>query len=205
MPAMRALALLLLVLPCCRSTPERVDDKTGPERAFETFRGAVARGEYDREWACLSRGLREALGLRSRAEWGDVRVTVLHRRHRFIRGLLRADVVGSQKEPGGRVMLRLDFPFGYKGRVWMAPAAVLRIGTEGDRDAVLKDLDGLTVVVSPSAAGVAIPPGAATDIREALAGKRVESFVARIEWVLDGFAAGDDTPEKIRKDLERAQ
>lgn len=203
MPAMRPLLLCLFLLPCCRHTLPHVDDKTGPEQAFRTFRSAVANGEFEREYACLSDGLRRALGLRSRANWADARVTVLTDDHRLIRGIAKAKIIGSRKDAGGRVMLRLDLPFGYKGRVWMAPVAILRVWTEGRRNAAYYQLEGLQVVGGRDHVGVQLPPDVAAELQRELAGKKVTAFVARTEWFLDGFAAGDDTPEKIRKDLER--
>jgi hypothetical protein len=101
-------------------------------------------------------------------------------------------------------MLRLDLPFGYEGRVWLAPVAVLRMDVEGGRPLYfhLPDLD---VVTAPDLVGLRVPPDVAEDAHDALSGRRADTFVARIEWFLDGFAAGGDTPETVRKDMERPE
>ena len=157
MPGVRSAALLACLLACC-ALPPRVDDRSTPKSAYETFRGAIARAEYGREWDCLSDEMRRALGLQHRGSWEDARAVVLDQSHILIKGICLSDVDGEPKTlRDGRVQLCLDFPFGYEGKVVMRRAIVLRAFAEGDTEPrvyeilpalkILWDKRGLTIPV----------------------------------------------------------
>jgi len=197
-----ALLACLLFVRC--ALPPRVDDRTNPADAYRTFRGALARQEYDREYACLSDGLRSKLGIESRAAWSDARL-VLRGSHPLVKGIVRSHIDGRpRKGPDGRVRLALDLPFGYRASVWMRPAAVLRIWLEGDQSPYYEQLDGLDPVLGKQALGVRVPPDLVETLREELAppGRRLLRIEAGWEWFLDDFDARDQTPDTVRGDLD---
>lgn len=206
MPGVRSAALLACLLACC-ALPPRVEDRSTPKSAYETFRGAIARAEYAREWDCLSDEMRRALGLQHRGNWEDARAVVLDQSHILIKGICRSHVDGqSTTLPDGRVQLCLDFPFGYEGRVVMRRAVVLRAFAEGDKEPrvyqILPDLEiewderGLFIPVP----GELLDPAMLTWLRKQGPFRRVE---AAAEWFLDSFQAGDETPRTVREDLDR--
>ncbi|MHC4932124.1 MAG: hypothetical protein ACYTGV_08045 [Planctomycetota bacterium] len=128
----KGLLLACLVAACC-GLPPRVDDRSTPVSAFETFRGAVARAEYDREWACLSDPLRERLGLQNSLDWKDARAFVLHQGHLAVKGIRCSEVEGAPVTlEDGRVRIELSLPLGYEARVWMRPILVLRAQAEAE-------------------------------------------------------------------------
>ncbi|NJN14309.1 MAG: hypothetical protein HC813_01260, partial [Planctomycetes bacterium] len=47
------LSCLLASFAAC-ALPPRIAERGDPLSAYRTFRGAIARGEIEREWACLS-------------------------------------------------------------------------------------------------------------------------------------------------------
>jgi hypothetical protein len=195
----------LLAVGC--QLPPRVDDRGTPEQAFRTFRGALARGEHDREWECLSDPLRGSLGIHSSAEWKDAREIVLDQRHLLVRGIGRSEVEGEARAlPDGRTLLRIGFPFGYEAQVWMRPVPVLRAFVEGDPvPKVYEHLDELSLALDPERRELlirvpgAIVPYIAEEIRP---GRRFARVEAAIEWFIDDFEAGDETPASVRRDLE---
>ena len=112
-----------------------MDDRTTPTGAYETFRGAIARAEFNREWDCISDPMRKRLGLRSRGDWKDARAVVLDQRHILVKGICRSSVEGEPEVlADGRVRLELDFPLGYEGAVWMRPVLMLRAFVAGETE-----------------------------------------------------------------------
>jgi len=205
MPGVRSASLLACLLACC-ALPPRVDDRSTPKRAYETFRGAIARAEYAREWDCLSDEMRRALGLRHRGNWEDARAVVLDQSHILINGICRSHVDGEPKTlPDGRVLLCLDFPFGYEGKVVMRRAVVLRVFAEGDTEPrIYQILPGLEVEWGERGLTIPVPekfldPEMLEWLRKQGPFRRVE---AAAEWFLDSFQAGDETLRTVRKDLD---
>jgi hypothetical protein len=204
-PVRAVLGLCLLLLPCC-SLPPRVDDRSTPVKAYETFRGALARGEHVREWDCLSRGLRQRLGMRSRADWNDARAVALDQSHLLVKGISRS---GTEGEPrplsDGRVELRIDFPFGYEGTVVMRRTILLRAYAEGETEPfLLEPLAVLRLEAQSEPPGVLVPLDRETMewIGEELDRKVVRFEVVK-EWQLDDFAAGDETPATVRDNVKK--
>lgn len=205
MPGVRSAAPLVCLLACC-ALPPRVDDRSTAKRAYETFRGAIARAEYAREWDCLSDTMRRALGLSHRGNWEDARAVVLDQSHILIRGICLSDVDGEPRTlPDGRVLLALDFPFGYEGKVVMRRAVVLRAFAEGDTEPrVYWILPDLRIVWDERGLVIPVPeelldPETLKWLREQGPLRRVE---AAAEWFLDDFSAGDETPRTVREDLD---
>ncbi|MHC4818068.1 MAG: hypothetical protein ACYTF8_08435 [Planctomycetota bacterium] len=206
---MRHLApLAVLVLTHC-ALPPRVDDRTSPKGAYETFRGAIARGEHEREFESLSDRLRLNLGVTSRTEWQDARAVALTQGHIAIRAIQRSSVEGEpQVLPDGRV--RLDLRLRYSllsmpGRVWLKPIPVLRIYAEGEEHPEIhRHLAGLEVVAGPDGLALRVPADVVRDFEEALAlqHRRIARFEARVEWFLDDYELGDETPTANRKEIE---
>lgn len=209
MRAVRHLApLAVLVLAHC-ALPPRVNDRTTPKGAFETFRGAVARGEHEREFECLSDRLRRKLGVTSRTEWQDARAVALTQSHIAIRAIQRSSVEGEpQVLQDGRVRLdlRLRYSlFSMAGRVWLRPVPVLRIYAEGEEHPEIhRHLSGLEVVAGPTGLALRVPDEVLLDFEEALGRERrpIARFEARVEWFLDDYELGDDTPAANRKEIE---
>ncbi|MHC4959815.1 MAG: hypothetical protein ACYTGN_15740 [Planctomycetota bacterium] len=204
---MRAVSatLCLVLLPCC-SLPPRVDDKSTPIGAYETFRGALARGEHVREWDCLSRGLRKRLGMRSRADWNDARAVALDQSHLLVKGISHSEAEGDPRTlDDGRVELKIDFPFGYEGTVVLRRTILLRAYAEGQAEPfLLEPLPELKVIALHDPAGVLVPldPRTLEWIAEELDRKVVRFEVVK-EWQLDDFAAGDETPATVRDNVEK--
>jgi hypothetical protein len=209
MRAVRHLApLAVLVLAHC-ALPPRIDDRTTPKGAYETFRGAIARGEHEREFECLSDALRRKLGVTSRTEWQDARAVALTQGHIAIRAIGRSSVEGEPRVlPDGRVRLdlRLRYSlFSMKGRAWLRPVPVLRVYAEGEEHPEIhRHLAGLDVVAAPDGLTLRVRDEVLIDFEEALArpGRRVTRFEARVEWFLDDYELGDETPAANRKEIE---
>jgi hypothetical protein len=209
MRAVRHLALLAVVLLAHCALPPRVDDRTTPKGAYETFRGAIARGEHEREFESLSDRLRRKLGVGSRTEWQDARAVALTQGHVAIRAIRRSTVEGEPRVlEDGRVRLALRlryFLFSMEGRVWLRPIPVLRIYAEGEEHPEIhRHLDGLDVVAGPDGLALRVPDDTVQDFEEALARerRRVTRFEARVEWFLDDYELGDETPAASRKEIE---
>lgn len=203
---MRGFPLLACLLAVGCQLPPRVDDRRSPEQAYRTFRGALARAEHDREWECLSDGLRSRLGIHSSGEWKDAREIVLHQRHLLVRGIERSEVEGETEAlPDGRRLLSIGFPFGYEARVWMRPVPVLRAWFEGEEvPRVYEHLDRLSVALDTERGElmIRVPPDILPYLREEIRpGRRFTRVEAAVEWFLDDFKAGDETPATVRKDL----
>ena len=208
---MRAwLLLLLLAAAACSGLPARIDDRSSPEAAYRTFRGALARDEWEREWECLSDPLRRRLGLRDRGDWKDARVLVLTRRHMLVRGVVASEVEGEPETlADGRVVVSLKFPFGYRGDVLLTRLNVLRIFLVGEsRPRIYEQLDKLEVVVEAGSLRVALDPGLVRDWTEfgvLRPGDEIERIEAGVEWFLDDFRAGDESPDTVREAVEASE
>ena len=209
MPAVRGFSLALPLALCCCALPPRVEDRTSPKRAYETFRGAVARGEHEREFACLSKPLRRRLGISSRLEWRDARVVALTQGSAPIRAISRSQVKGEARMlDDGRALLELKLRylvFGLEGRVWLRPVPVLRIYMEGsDRPEIYADLPGLRLERGPDGITVRVPARVLADFQELfeVEKRRVRAFEARIEWFLDDYELGSETPDTQRRAIK---
>ncbi|MHC4970799.1 MAG: hypothetical protein ACYTG3_00545 [Planctomycetota bacterium] len=206
---MRHLPLLAVVLLAQCALPPRVDDRATPKGAYETFRGAMARGEHEREFESLSDRLRRKLGVTSRAEWQDARAVALTQSHIAVRAIRRSTVEGEpQVLEDGRVRLDLRlryFLFSMEGRVWLRPIPVLRIYAEGEEHPEIhRHLGGLEVVAGPDGLALRVPDDVLLDFEEALAQsrRRITRFEARVEWFLDDYELGGETPAASRKEIE---
>ena len=202
--------LLLLAAAACRGLPARTDDRTTPERSYETFRGALARDEWEREWDCLSDPLRRRLGLRDRGDWKDARVLVLTGRHALVRGVVASEVAGaSSPRSDGRVSLDLEFPLGYRGSVLMSRLVVLRIFIRGEsRPRIYEQLERLDLKVEPDALRVALDPELVRDWREfgvLRPEDEIDRIEAGVEWFLDDFRAGEESPDTVREAVEASE
>lgn len=203
---MRALPVLWIPLLACCALPPRVDDRSTPENAYATFRGAIARGEHEREWDCMSERLQGRLGLSSRSDWKDARTVALTQSHLLVKGICRSDVESATKLPDGRVRLELSFPFGYKGRVTMWRAVVLRGFVEGAVEPELYDVLGRIRLVKHDEGLLLVVP---KDKLEWIDKEKLDQHFRRFEaaevWFLDDFAAGDETPESVAGELKEKE
>jgi len=198
-PALRLLGLLG-VLGACAGLPPRFNDQTAPDQAYRTFRGALARAEYDREWECISDGLRRRMGLASRADWKDMRV-VLGQGHVAIYGIAHSEIEGEPEAlSDGRVQFELDLPLAFQGRVVMKPVVVVKVYEEGVTEpAVYYQLPVLDAVVAPTGVVIRLPDDLSQDVG------RVGRVIAEVEWFLDDFALGDESPVTVRRATEEAK
>jgi len=209
MRAVRHFALLAVSLLAHCALPPRVDDRTTPKGAYETFRGAIARGEHEREFESLSDRLRRKLGVASRTEWQDARAVALTQGHVAISAIRRSTVEGeAQVLSDGRVRLTLRlryFLFSMEGRVWLRPIPVLRIYAEGEEHPEIhRHLEGMEVVAGPDGLTLRVPADTVMDFEAALAqgGRRIARFEARVEWFLDDYELGQETPAANREEIE---
>lgn len=187
-----------LLLAAC-AMPPRVDDQRTPERAYETFRGAIARDEYDRAYGTLSDQLRKKFGLRSRAEFTDAWI---------IGGDMLVKVIRRSKATGppetlkdGRVRLPIRaryLIFGKDIRLWLRPVPVVRVYVEGKESAdFYQHLDRFELVEREGVLGVELDPELRQALEDGVKGGRIRRFEAGIEWFLDDFEVG--------KERERAE
>ncbi len=202
--------LLLQAAAACSGLPARIDDRTTPESAYRTFRGALARDVWEREWDCLSDTLRRRLGLRDRGDWKDARVLVLTRRHTLIKGVVASEVDGAPAPlADGRVVLNVKFPFGYRGDVYLSRLTVLRIFVVGDaRPRIYEQLEKLDVEVGPGALRIALDPELVREWIEfgvLRPEDEIERIEAGVEWFLDDFRAGDESPDTVREAVEASE
>jgi len=194
----RTAVVAIALLTACVAAPPRVDDRTSPKGAYETFRGALYRGEWDREYACLSPSLLGRLGIRNRQEWADLRTIVLGPRHAMVRGIARSRFEGETRRSADTADAVLAFPFGITGSVSLRRIPVLRVYLEGRAaPAIYEMLDRLDVRLVRD--GLLLPlPGELRDVYAALLSEapavRVE---AAMEWFLDGFEVAGATPESV--------
>jgi hypothetical protein len=191
-PVKRTLGLLFALVPAC-CLPPRADDRSEPERAFETFRGAIARKEFDRAYGLLSDGLRKKIGVRSRADfmdWGAVAG------RRAVSAIRRAKPKGPVEPlPDGRARLRVRvswFVFGRDVELLFTRVAVVRAYVRGSESPVFYDhLEGLEVVREGEVAGVPLAAEAWERMKEGVQGGRLCAFEVREEWFLDDYDMGD--------------
>ncbi len=177
--------------------PPRAEDASTPERAFETFRGALAREEFDRAYGLLSDGLRRKIGVESRAEfmdWGAVG-------GRKAVGAIRRAKSKGPAEPlaDGRALLRVRVSwlfFGREVRLLFTRIPVARAYVEGSEGAVFYEhLEDLELVQKDGLSGVRLPPEAQESLKEGVRGGRLSGFEARNEWFLDDYDMGDEERE----------
>jgi len=209
MRAVRHFALLAVLLLAHCALPPRVDDRTTPKGAYETFRGAIARGEHEREFEVLSDRLRRKLGVTSRTEWQDARAVALTQSHVAISAIRRSTVEGEAEAlQDGRVRLTLRlryFLFSMEGRVWLRPIPVLRIYAEGEEHPEIhRHLEGMEVLAGPDGLTLRVPDDTVMDFEAALEkeGRRIARFEARVEWFLDDYELGQETPAANREEIE---
>jgi hypothetical protein len=195
-PVKRTPWLVPALLSAC-ALPPRAEDASTPERAFETFRGALAREEFDRAYGLLSDRLRRKLGVSSRAEfmdWGAVGG------REAVRAIRRAKAKGpAEPLPDGRALLRVRVSwlfFGRNLRLIFARIPVARAYVEGSDGAVFYEhLEALDLVQEGGLAGVRLPPGAQKSLKEGVSGGRLRAFEARNEWFLDDYGLRDEESE----------
>jgi len=189
--------LLAGLLPAC-ALPPRVEDASTPERAFATFRGALAREEYDRAYALLSDRMRTKLGVHSRAEftdWGTIGGRGVAKTMR------RARPEGPpERLKDGSALLRVRVKwlfFGRDVRVRFVPIPVARVYVEGREGPAFYDhLEKLDLEDAKGVVGVRLPPGMAENLKEGVGGGKVRQFEAGIEWFLDDFEMGSEEQRK---------
>lgn len=191
--------------------PPRLDDRRTPEQAWRTFRGAVAREEYHREWACLSDPLRARLGIASRDEYSQARLLVLDDGHPLIRAVVRADVAEEARLAApDRATLVLALPLGYRARVHLRAVTVLRLFSDPEDDPVVSRLLPSfepRLAEGPEGGWVAIPvridPEVWEWVRESLdPGLRITWVEAGVEWQLDDFELAERDPAAVRAEID---
>ena len=187
--------------------PPRVDDRTRPDRAYETFRGALARDELRREYECLDESLKREFGVRSSGQWSDMRAVVLRPSHIVVRGIKSSKVKGVEFLGPNRNRARVDlsFPFGIKGRVWMRRRTVIRIYVyESEQPLIYDYLPGMAVEVKEGKVVFPALPGVAGIWAQELRGKTQREVRVGHEWFLEQFEIGGETPKDAKKQREEA-
>lgn len=197
---MRGALVLLLCLAAC-ATPPRVDDLSSPRGTYETFRGALAREEIEREYACLSENLCSRLGIRNRAEWRDLRTLVLRANHVVVKGIRRSSMKGEPVVSGEEAEAELSFPFGVSGRIRFLRRVVLRVYRQGDDHPVVDELlEGVAVVPGADRLALLLPPEVSARVLQTLGEKNTVSRVeVRPEWFLDDFEIAGTAPEDVAR------
>ena len=184
--------LLPLLLAAC-ATPPRVDDQSSPERAYETFRGAIARKEYGRAYNLLSDPLRRKLGLTSRGEFTDALVVG---GGMAVGAIRRSKADGPVAElPDGRALLpvriRYLLVFGPDVRIWFRAVPVVKAWVKGkEAPEFYEHLDRLEVVREGDVLGVRLDPELLEELEEGVRRGRVRAFKAGFEWFVDDFEVG---------------
>jgi hypothetical protein len=182
-----------LVVASC-SMPPRTDDQSTPERTYETFRGAVARDEYDRAYATLSDQLRRKFGFRSRGDFTDAFVVGGGMAVSAIRRSKATAPVEPLKD--GRALLRIRVKaliFGWDVRLWLRPVPVVRVWAEGsDSPVFYQHMGQLDVVREGGILGVRLEPELIEELKEGVQRGRIRRFQAGIEWFLDDFEVGKE-------------
>ena len=211
MPRVRYGPGLLFVLFGACALPPRVDDQRSPIGAYETFRGALARGEHEREYACLSDPLRGRLGLRSRHDWADARVIFLKQDHLVVKAIANSEPVGEPEiEPDGRARMRLRlkvFVFGKDATLWLRPVPLVRVWVEGDDHPILDRILPEFVLmrdVQSGKLGVHCPPDVAAAL-ELGPGEKPDRFEAGRFWFLDEWEIGGRSSKEAKKELEQQE
>ncbi len=204
-------AVTLVVLLAACSLPPRETDRSTPEGTFRTFRGAVARAEYEREWECISDQLRRSLGIENRLDWKDARAVVLTQDSLAIKGLKRAKITGEAEElPDGRIRLPVAvnaIVFSIKGTVTLRREVVLRAWLEGQEEPEIDDrLDNVTLVYAPDGIGVRVPPELIDALESALPpGTSFSRFEAAWIWFLDEFDFSGETEKSVGAEVQAQQ
>jgi hypothetical protein len=199
MRAVRSWNLAWALLAAC-ATPPRVDDRSTPTGAYETFRGALARGETEREYACFSPELARRLGIRSRQEWADLRTLALDSRHVVVRGISRSRIEGVKSRGMDTAEAELRFPLGIEGSVSLRRLPVVRVWTDaGESPRVYEILDRLLVRVEAEGLVVPLPPDLLPACEAELRRGRVIRAEALLEWFIDDFHVGGATPESVAR------
>ncbi|MHC4940602.1 MAG: hypothetical protein ACYTHK_16805 [Planctomycetota bacterium] len=196
------------LLAAC-SVPPRETDRSTPEGCFRTFRGAIARAEYEREYDCLSDHLKTQLGIASRLDWKDARTVVLTQSHMAVKGLSRARITGPAKPlQDGRVQLPVAVNavlFSVSGTLTLRQAVVMRAWAPGEEEPVLEwPLPHLRLGKSRQGLGVLVP----LDDQEMLYPElpdamELSRFEAARLWYLDGFELGDDNTATIQEEVDK--
>jgi len=180
-----------LVVASC-SMPPRVDDQSTPDRAYETFRGAIARDEYDRAYATLSDPLRRKFGLTKRGDFTDAWVVG----GGMAVSAIRRSKATAPAEPlkDGRALLPIRVRyliFGKDVRLWLRPVPVVRVWVEGsDSPVFYQHLGRLDVLREGDIFGVRLEPELIEELQEGVQRGRIRQFRAGIEWFLDDFEVG---------------
>jgi len=204
-------AVTLVVLLAACSLPPRETDRSTPEGTFRTFRGAVARAEYEREWDCISRQLRTSLGIESRVDWKDARAVVLTQDSLAIKGLKRAKITGEAEVlPDGRIRLPVAvnaIVFSIKGTVTLRREVVLRAWLEGEEEPEIDfQLDDVTLVYAPDGVGVRAPREILEILESALPpGTSFARFEAAWIWFLDEFDFSGETEKSVGAQVQAQQ
>jgi len=192
-PVTRALWVLIALLPACR-LPPRTEDTSTPDRAFQTFRGALAREEFDRAYEVLSDRLRGQIGVQSRAEfmdWGAVAGK------KAVSAIRRAKACGpAERLPDGRMLLKVRVSwlfFGRDVRLVFVAIPVVRAYVQGREEAAgYEHLERLDLVFGDGFVGVRVPPEVEMYLKKGVGGGKVRKFVAEIEWFLDDYEMGHE-------------
>jgi hypothetical protein len=174
--------------------PPRVEDQSTPERSYETFRGAIARDEYDRAYGTLSDQLRAKFGLENRGQFTDAWV---------VGGGMAVSVIRRSKAEGpaeplkdGRALLRIRaryLIFGNDVRIWFRPVPVVRVYVKGKETAdFYQHLDRLEIVEKDGILGVRLDPELIAALEEGVQRGQMRRFEAGIEWFLDDFEVGKE-------------
>ena len=188
--------------------PPRETDRSTPEGTFRTFRGAVARAEFEREWDCISDPLRAALGFESRVDWKDARTVVLTQDHLAIKALKRAKITGEAEPlPDGRIRLPVAvnaIVFSIKGTITLRRAVVLRAWLEGQEEPEIDySLEDVTLVYAPDGVGVRVPADKLTILEEALPpGTQFSRIEAAWIWFIDEFDFSGETQKTVHDEVE---
>jgi len=206
----RVVAILIASLAAC-SLPPRETDRSTPEGTFRTFRGAVARAEYEREWDCISDQLGAALGIESRLDWKDARTVVLTQDHLAIKALKRARITGDAEQlPDGRIRLPVAvnaIVFSIKGTVTLRREVVLRAWIEGQEELEVDyRLDEVTLVYAPDGIGVRVPADILEILEPALPpGTEFSRLEAAWIWFLDEFDFSGETEKSVGAEVQAQQ
>ena len=211
---MHRLSLLTLVglLTAC-SLPPRETDRSTPEGTFRTFRGAIARGETEREWDCFSPRLQGQLGMSSRLDWKTARAVVLTQDHRVVKGLSLAKLDGEPETlADGRVRLpfRVAVPFvSITGTVTMRQINIVRAWRPGESEPVLNwSLRDLRLSVGVDGMGVVFPPDLLAELindedSDLERDMPLERFEAARIWFLDGFTVDGSDENEVQEEVAR--
>ena len=206
--ARNCVLLLAGTLAAC-ALPPRETDRSTPEGAFRTFRGAIARAEYEREWDCLSERLRDDLGIESRVDWKDARAVVLTQDSMVVKGLSRAKITGpAEMLDDGRVRLPVAVQalfFRIAGTLTLRRTVVLRAWKPGETEPSLDWLlPDLRLTMAADGLGVTLPrEDLEALLPELERGMELARFEAAWLWFLDGFRFGTEDPATIHAQVEK--